>query len=113
MRGTGRRGETIVDDVVDLLLNWKVSDSGIVFPSSGVQGWLARRQTNDKRGGVVPERRSLGVEKGLDGVVFMLVRGLDLGAGGSGATLGLYIKAPATTTMAPSEDSARSHRMAC
>jgi hypothetical protein len=99
--------------MVDLLLNWKVSDSGIVFPSSDVQGWLAGRKTNHKRGGLVPERRSLGVEKGLDVVVFMLIRGLDLRDGGSGATLGLYIKAPETTTMAPSEDSARSHWMAC
>jgi hypothetical protein len=40
----------------------------------------------------------------------MLIRGLDLREGASGATLGLYIKAPETTTMAPpSEDSARSH----
>jgi hypothetical protein len=41
MCGTGRRGDTIVDGTADRLLKWKESDSGIVFPSSGVQGWLA------------------------------------------------------------------------
>lgn len=111
--GTGRRGYNIVDDFVDLLLFRKGSDSGIVFPRCSAQGWLEDPRTNHKRGGLVPECRSQSVSRGLEVAVVLLIRGLDLEGGASGATLGLYIKAPETTMLGAIADCARSHQMAC
>jgi hypothetical protein len=44
IRGTGRRRYNIVDGSVDLLLDWRGSDSGIDLPGCAAQGWLETRR---------------------------------------------------------------------
>jgi hypothetical protein len=98
-RGTGRRSYKIDNGYVDLLRIGDGSDSGIVFPRCGVQGWTASE-------GLFAVEEDLFLSEdsrawtGLEGVVIMLIVGLDLENSAPGATLGLYIK-PLRAAMAP------------